>query len=431
MNLEGLRRTFTLRSRFNREVLWSIGSLGVMGASGILLNIFIGTFREEDALGVFNQVYAVYIFLSQIAVGGVHSSVLMQVSHRQDDKAECARLTVSALILAAGLSLCVCAAAYWSRESIGRLFGSPAVGQGLGYAIPGLFFFSLNKILLSVLNGMRSMRSLSIFNSLRFVILFLAVAGMVALDYDDVWLPGAFAIAEGALFIGLVFDVNIRLFPLWKFRGLGDWHRSHLSYGARGILSGILADLNTRVDVLMLGFFLSDSAVGIYTMASSISEGLLQFPALLQRNVNPIIGKAFAEGRLQKIEEAARKVRRVVYGIMVLVGGSAMVAYPFVLGLLPLKGDFSSSWLPFAILTAGAVAASGFLPFSGILHLGGNPGRQTILTILVVSGNVALNFILIPPFGLAGAACATAATYVFRSALLVIFTKRLYNIRLW
>ena len=35
-----------------------------------------------------------------------------------------------------------------------------------------------------------------------------------------------------------------------------QWIRIHLSYGLKCIISGIFIELNTKVDILMIGFFL-------------------------------------------------------------------------------------------------------------------------------------------------------------------------------
>ena len=57
------------RKKFSADVAWNVGSLAVLGVSGILLNVLIGRCYDEAALGVFNQALAAYIFFSQLAVG--------------------------------------------------------------------------------------------------------------------------------------------------------------------------------------------------------------------------------------------------------------------------------------------------------------------------------------------------------------------------
>jgi O-antigen/teichoic acid export membrane protein len=92
--------------------------------------------------------------------------------------------------------------------------------------------------------------------------------------------------------------------------------------------------------------------------------------------------------------------------------------------------DFASSGGVFAILVLGVVLSAGYRPFLGILLQGGEPGRYTQLTTLVVAGNLAGNLLLIPVFGMRGAAAATAAMLVAEALLVVLYARRLFGVRL-
>jgi O-antigen/teichoic acid export membrane protein len=153
MDWNSLKQTLSPKKRFNRDALWNLGSLAVLGVSGIVLNIVIGYYRGAAGLGIFNEIYAIYIVLSQLAVGGVHASVLKHVSHHQDDRLHCSHITTSALLLGLVLSAAVCVLAYLGRDVASLFPDHPEDVAGLVLAIPGLLFFSLNKILLNALTG--------------------------------------------------------------------------------------------------------------------------------------------------------------------------------------------------------------------------------------------------------------------------------------
>lgn len=82
-----------MADRFTGDVAWNIGSLVFLAAGGLIINGVIVSLRGADALGVFNQVYAFYIVLSQIGVGGLQHSVLKQVAYMRDDRDACADAT--------------------------------------------------------------------------------------------------------------------------------------------------------------------------------------------------------------------------------------------------------------------------------------------------------------------------------------------------
>jgi O-antigen/teichoic acid export membrane protein len=62
-------------SKFNIDLLWNFSSFALIAVLGVLVNVVIAKTYGNEGLGVFNQVYAIYLMLSQLAVGGVHLAV--------------------------------------------------------------------------------------------------------------------------------------------------------------------------------------------------------------------------------------------------------------------------------------------------------------------------------------------------------------------
>lgn len=389
-------------------------------------------FKGPQALGIFNQVFAFYVIVSQIAVGGLQFSVLKHCSYEQDNLPECAVIASSALMLVAFVGIVICVMLFALRDVIGRILESPPVALGLTFAIPGLLFYSLNKVLLMVLNGLRNMRAVAVFQALRYVLILLGVVVIMLLGYAGSHLSLSLTISEVILFVTLMLYINIMLFRI-RFSlssEIRSWFRRHISFGSRGFLSGVLIEMNTRVDVLMLGYFMSDAIVGIYSFASTFAEGFAQLSIVIRKNVDPIVGKCFAEDNREKIREIARKVRRTFYPIMTIIGCALVVAFPILIWLIASNGEYWQSWGVFAILVSGIVLASGYRPFMGILMQGGRPGAYTMLIVGSVIGNVILNACLIPVLGIYGAAVATACIYVLEAVALVVIVRYLFEIRL-
>lgn len=432
MNLVHLKGIFSIRQRFNRDVLWNTGSLAILGVSGIIINLVIMACRGPQALGIFNQVFAFYIVISQIAVGGLQFSVLKHCSYEQGNLTECAAIASSALMLVAFAGIVICVILFGLRDVIGRILDSPSVTLGLSFAIPGLAFFALNKVLLMVLNGLRNMHAFAVFQALRYVLILAGVVSIMLLGYPGSHLPLSLTIAEVTLFVALMLYINIILFRIrFSFAPeIRNWFSRHISFGSRGFLSGVLIEMNTRVDVLMLGYFMSDTIVGIYSFASTFAEGFAQLSTVIRQNVDPIIGRCFVEDNREKIREIALKIRRTFYPIMAIIGCALVAVFPVLIWLVASNGENWQSWGVFVILVCGIVLASGYRPFIGMLLQGGRPGRYTVLIAGTVMGNVILNVCLIPVLGIYGAAVATACVYVLEVVALVVFVRKLFGIKL-
>ena len=223
-----------LHEKLNRDILWNLVSLGVLGAGGIVVNAVVFRFFGSDTLGVFNQVYALYIILSQISVGGLQFSVLKHVSYHQDDRSACADIVTAALLLVSGGSLVLSAVVYPAAGFVGALLDSSEVTVGLRAVLPGILFFSANKVLIMSLNGLRHMRAYAVFRSLRYLLLPLCILGALGISLPPSRLPLSLTVTEGVLFVGLLGVIGTRILPLRLRSGVRQWIAPHLSFGSRG-----------------------------------------------------------------------------------------------------------------------------------------------------------------------------------------------------
>ena len=153
---------YLLTGKFSTDVVWNLGSLALLGASGVLINTIIAHYQSPASLGVFNQAFAFYIVLSQLAVGGMQFSIVKYLSHT-DDPDLMATVISSALVVITVTAVLVAVVAFLLAHSIGVLFESKDVTLGIQIVCPALVLFSVNKGFMMVLNGTRRMRAYAVF----------------------------------------------------------------------------------------------------------------------------------------------------------------------------------------------------------------------------------------------------------------------------
>lgn len=414
--------------RLAGDILWNLGALGMLAASGIALNVVVGASYGAETLGLFNQVFAAYLLLSQLACGGVHYSTLRYVAQHSADPKRLAAIVRAALGTTLILSALATACGALLAESIGRWLESDGVGQGMLWMLPGLFFYGLNKVLFAVLNGERRMRAYAVVNGLR-PLLWLAVIVLAPIaGWPGEMLPVAFTV-EGFL----VFIVAFAL--VWpRHRGgaesLAPWLAAHARFGGKSFLGGALIEINTRVDVLMLGWFASDAVVGIYSFAALWVEGLTQLLYVLRNQANPILVRLIAAEDWVGLRRFVARGKLATYAGMAAVGAMAVAAYPLLADWFLEIPEPRESWLVFAILMGGVVLGSGYFPFGGLLLQAGRPGLHTSMLLAAVLSNALLNLLLIPAWSAAGAATATAISFWLSAPLLVRFTRHTVGVRI-
>ena len=409
--------------RFQRDVLWNMAGFGVMAVCGVLLNVIIGVFYGRAALGIFNQVWAVYIFFSQFAVLGIHYSVLRRAAEHVGDPRTCSAVIAGALAPTIALSLLCAALFFLSRPLVGRFMDSPGTATGMAWACAGLFFFAVNKVLLGAINGLRWMRTFAALQALRYILMIAALVGALLVSLPGQALPVVFSVSEAVLFMAATLTLVGRGYLNGPFHGWGVWCGRHLSFGVRSFAAGVMVELNTRVDVLMLGYYASDSVVGVYSFAAALAEGVFQLLVVLRNNYNPRLVRYYQARSLEKLRQVIRTGKLVTYAMMAVVGVLAVGLYPLGTWLVGAKAKFMSAWPLFATLVGGITLSSGYMPFSNILLVTGNPGSHTLLILLTVLSNIIGNAILIPFWGAQGAATATALSYLAHAVALAVLTR--------
>jgi O-antigen/teichoic acid export membrane protein len=420
----------SLNSRLRKGFSLNMLSLVILAVSGFGMNILIVTTRGEAALGVFSQVYAVYLIISQIVVFGLHHSTLRMVSYDNEDRDQCSAITISAMVLITAISVPTTIISIWLIKPLSLLLESPDVIEALMLTLPSLIFFSLNKVLINTLNGLDELEAFSIFRSMRYILLSLIIALMVIFGVESRYLAVSLSACEFILFFVLSIYIFRKVLPLnWpeKFRELT---KEHLKFGSRGFLSGLLIGINTKVDVLMIGVFLSDVHVGVYSFAATLAEGLYEITVVAQLSLNPEIGKAFSREDKLGIESLSRKVRKYFSPIMMAIGVLSILVYPMVVLLFADRSFLTESWIIFTVIILGIVIDAGYGAMRGTIMLGNRPGLYTLYNFILLVGDALLNLFMIPLIGIIGAGLVTMSTYILSMVYLRWINRKAFSIDL-
>ena len=416
---------------FQQGLNWTAVSFVVQAVCGVLLHALIARYYGAEILGSFNQVFALYSVAAQLAVSGVHLAVGALIP-AQKDSTETPVILLAAMIWATVGGIVALAAGWLMQPLLGWVFSSELVRAGWLWILPGVAFFALNKVLLAAINGLRWMRLYAFGLALRMVLM----VGTLIIAHRIAW-PGAqitliISISEGltACILSLI------LAPTWllgfrQIKAVRLWIGRQLAFGIKGLPSGAIMQINSRIDVLMLGFLSSDTVVGVYSLASAVAEGMTQIGVVVRQNLNPILSRVQAEKSWDAYLPRLKAIRNRSY---LLLGSMAVVAiliFPLYRNIM--TGDqpgFDDAWLIFAIMMGGFAIRAGYIPFNMALLQAGYPTAQSIFILAIALINAIANLILIPFLGGIGAATASAIAFGLSVPLLRVMLARTAGVRL-
>jgi O-antigen/teichoic acid export membrane protein len=247
-----------------------------------------------------------------------------------------------------------------------------------------------------------------------------------------VFAAGVFAVVGGPealvliAVLRLVSDLVMACYFLWLFINMHD--RSKMPFSLRGAgtmlrealplgVTHFLGLASYNFDTVLLGFLRGPEDVGLYNAAYRPVTVALAVPMAYFHGLFPILSRTLAQSETE-FRTAVRHSLRVTATCALPIGiGATFLAEPIV-GLV-----FGSEYLPAAPALRLLGWSAALIVLRGTFRQGllaaGHQALDLRCSTFSVALNMALNFVLIPMYGILGAAVATVTSEVAWLALAV------------
>lgn len=276
-----------------------------------------------------------------------------------------------------------------------------------------------NRLLVGILQGLQFFRILLVPQSVTSLLLFSSLILLYVLGELSI-LNALLAYAFFPVIILIIYTSNI-LYTAWKIprrKSEGMW-RKVLIFSLKQHFGTIFREVNYRLDYLILAYFLSVDKLGFYSVAVGLSELIWHIPMAVGLTTFPRIAQAnYQKGCILAIQTVRLTlIISILAGILFLIIGPVLIKVVF-------GSKFTISITPFMILLPSAVAmAIAKVVLTNLSGLG-KPEYQSINAFFVLFVSVFLSLILIPKYGIVGAAVAKSVGYSLAFILgMIWFTK--------
>lgn len=200
--------------------------------------------------------------------------------------------------------------------------------------------------------------------------------------------------------------------------------RELLSFNAMNVVLMLLMMSLYHVDVLMIRVLQTSEATAYYKAALAVAEFMWFVPTALQSMFIHSTSNLWSSDDTDTIDRIASRTTRyaLLFSALLAVGIAALGSR-----FLPLYygPKYSQAFLPLLVLLPGAMGFAIARPIYGIAQGKGNLKPMVLATGGAATVNVVLNALLIPRYGMVGAAAATSAGYLSMLAFHVWSAHRL------
>jgi len=298
-----------------------------------------------------------------------------------------------------------------------------AVLQLFSIALP---FYTTNQILPSIFRGFGNAKYRVLTQDI--LLKLLIISAFIVFIYFGYLLNGAlvsFALGTILTLIISLYVVHKKLFP---FLGSNMGKRNVsvgkelLSFSLPLLIGGFSYILYTQTDRLLLGFFKTSEDIGIYTGGSQIAHLLTFVLPSLAFIFLPIMSELYSKNKIHDFAHLYKSITRWIFLITLPVFVFFLFYSKEIILLLFGLSYVSGATVLRILALAFFVSSSVGLTWDTLVAM----GKTKVVMITQGTGamtNVVLNVLLIPPFGIEGAAVGTACGIIIMNImqLIVIF----------
>lgn len=429
-------RTLTRGIAANAATLAAMSVRGVMGVA-------VARVLGGDALGAFLLAFAWMDVLSTVGVFGLDHAALTFVARARGlgrswaagpilDAALRAALAISVVPM---LAVLVAVRAGWPPSV--RVGG---LGLALAVMAPTIPALALGRVCAAASRGLRVMDVDLYAHGITGTLVMLAgLAGLLLLDIGEV--SPSLAVTVGT-FAALTVAVRMAVKTAQRVAGTSRLSppgidenpvEGLLRFAAPVAGTSILGLLLTRLDVLLLGFFVGSApgvtpfTVGAYAAAAEWAGGLRKLRQVFDQAFAPIVAQASgalpgasaphvtAQARLEQVARWILLLVCPIVGLTVLSGGAALSIY---------GAEFRAA-TPWLIVLVAATGSHALLGLFETVIMVRRPSLNVVNALVAVAVQAVLSVILIPRIGALGAALGTLCAYAVQATLRAIEVKAL------
>lgn len=267
------------------------------------------------------------------------------------------------------------------------------------------------KILVSyfngILQGQQKILNMNVKFMIEFVVRLLAVILLVWIFNFDV-VGAALSILLTTLAVLVYSGSIIRKTAKLSFKYIKGIPQDMLRKGIVFAVALFIIKLNYKVDILFLERMVSASELGIYTVGVNISELLWELPTAM--SVVLFARSANAKSNKESTNRSAKLLR--ITWIPLLLGALVLWIFaPFLVSLV-YGQEFVLAGNVMRVLLPGTVVMVLFKILNADLSGRGKPLFAVKIYIVALTINIILNYLLIPMYGMYGAAMASTISYI-------------------
>ena len=415
----------------------SIKVLFIRGSGVVLLfvfSLFLTNYYSAELVGKYDFVRSIIMILSGASLVGTNQSIIYYsgLLNSKNSLHSIKKIYVKMLMMTTGICLLFALGyAMFTEQFINEIFNKQEAYSLILKSIAALFFYTITMLNIDALRALNKTISSELYrNIFRYTPIFI-FSIILYYTQNQQWLIEAFL----ASFLLLSLITLTQVGMLFKKLNLSNNNEYNFSYHQIFVrsypmaLSAIAYFIMQSIDIIILTIYEGFESIAYYSVAVKLATAT----ALALMSVNIVIAPKIAEiystNDFNKLNKLINDSARIIFIISVPILIILFIFSDFVLSLFGENYVLAREAL--LLLLAGQFFSSLCGPGAIYLNMTGKQKKLNTILILGLVINIILNLVLIPIYGIEGAAAATLISMIFWNSLIVTVIYRIDRIKIF
>ena len=413
----------------------SIKVLFIRGSGVILLflfSLFLTNYYSAELVGKYDFVRATIMILSGVSLVGTNQSIIYYSGFLNSKNSLQSIKKIYLKMLMMTTAICLLLALGYTvltEQFVNELFNKQEAYSLILKSIAALFFYTITMLNIDALRALNKTISSELYrNVFRYTPIFI-FSIILYYTQNQQWLIEAFLASFLLLSLMTLAQVGL-LFKKLNLPRTNDYNFSYHQIFVRSYpmaLSAIAYFIMQSVDIIILTAYEGFESIAYYSVAVKLAT----VTALALMSVNIVIAPKIAEiystNDFEKLNKLINDSARIIFIISIPILIILFVFSNFMLGLF---GENYVLAREARLLLLGAQFFSSLCgPGAVYLNMTGKQKKLNTILILGLIINIILNLVLIPIYGIEGAAAATLISMIFWNSLIVATVYRTDRIK--
>lgn len=411
--------------------VWALSARVAAAGLGILVSIILARHYGSEAIGLVALVNSFLLLATIFTVLGTNTSILRLIPEHlvKFSPSSAYKVYHKTQYLVIGVSLATGALFFWGSEMIAdKVFSKPHMS--FYFSIASVFVVFKSLMLLNT-QAIRGLRLIKVFALMQCIPQGWNLALLVFLGF--IWSsPGipVYALLGGFAATGIIGWIIMEVAFREKMRPEDRISlvpvKQILAISMPMFMTAAITFFITETGVMILGMYRDEAEIGYYSIAVRLSNLTTFVLSAVNSMAAPKFAELFHSNKLDDLFYVAKKSAKLIFFTTAPILLALLLLGRPVLSILYGK-EFIAAYpaLIFGLIGQFINAISGSTGF--FMNMTGNQDAYRNIMFMTAVLNISLNFLIVPHYGLYGAAFTGMVSIIFWNFITLAYIKKKYG----